>query len=68
MIKFDNKCKSKQQIMAELTLKKIFEEFIVINSKIEYNEQDKFIVKYKHEYKHSPENWIQLMEERYLEL
>jgi len=36
MMKFENQSKSKEQAMAELISKKIFEEFTVVNQNIEY--------------------------------
>lgn len=53
-VEFDNDKKSKEQIMAELTLKKIFEQLIVIDSNIKWsteNSQNKLIVRYKDEYR-----------------
>ena len=43
-MKFDDMNKSKQQMMIELAVKKIFEELIIRDSKIEYRSGEKRLV------------------------
>ena len=60
--------------MAELKTKKIFEEMILMKTKIDYDdEENKFIVKcdegnYRYEFGDKMDGWIELMKEGCLEI
>ena len=64
-IEISGQSRSKIQIIAELTLKKIFEELIVKNAKIECRKENKiqrFIVKEKKYVGEDVEGWIKLVQ------